>query len=118
MGAAGVLLHQTMELMMSAHVYGDDAVPRDTDAGEEEPGFALSFDENAIEELLYGRNLPPEERLEQLQALRVELDAMRSADIGDDPRDLLGEVDRAIASLTAGMAHPENAPLDETQWEE
>ncbi|WDR02263.1 hypothetical protein PSQ19_16750 [Devosia algicola] len=66
----------------------------------DEPGIAQPISQSEIEELLYGDDRPAEQRLERLHEIRHELAARESADFGgEDPAALLGEVDRAIASL-------------------
>jgi hypothetical protein len=75
---------------------------------------ALPVSQAEIEELLYGDDRPPDERLERLQELAAELRAQEPGDFGDgDPAALLGEIDEAIARLSGDMARDPELAYDE-----
>lgn len=72
-----------------------------------------------IEELLYGDDRPPQERLERLQEIAGELRAQEPGDFGDgDPRALLGEIDEAIARLSGDIDRDPDMPFDEASMDD
>jgi hypothetical protein len=74
------------------------------------PGQPISLAE--IEDLLYGEEIPAEERLERLREFRDQMQDQESTDFGDnDAQSLMGEIDRAITRLS-GATHEFEDPED------
>jgi hypothetical protein len=79
-------------------------LPQDTRPGDanEEVNVGQPVSLNEVEDLLYGDDRPAEQRLERLRELADELRARAAGDIADDDAGaVLGEVERAIATLEA-----------------
>ena len=104
--------------MSSAHpgrILPQDVVPQD---GSGDMLTALPFSQSEVDELLYGDDRPPQERIERLQELAGQLREQEPGDFGDgDPRALLGEIDRAARISGAPFLNPD-IPLASarTQW--
>ena len=65
---------------------------------------ALPVSQAEVEELLYGDDRPPQERLERLQELAGQLRDQETGDFGDgDPHALVREIEEAIARLRGDM---------------
>ena len=90
--------------MSNAHpgrILAQDFVPPD---GSGDMLTALPVAQAEIEELLYGDDRPPAERVTRLQELAAALREDEPGDFGDnDPKALLGEVEEAIARLTGDL---------------
>ena len=100
--------------MTNAHpgrIVPQDLVPEDG-SGETLTAFPVSQAE--IDELLYGDDRPPQERIDRLKELA---DQMRNAEPGDfgdgDPRALLLEIDEAVARLSGDMDREPDLVFDE-----
>jgi hypothetical protein len=89
--------------MVQPHDNSDPLMPYDaTFDATEQIALALPYSQDEIEDLLYGSDRPVEERIDRLKEMRAELAARESGDFGDqDPRDMIGEIDRAISELSA-----------------
>ena len=75
---------------------------------------ALPISQAEIDELLYGDDRPPGERIERLQELAAQLREDEPGDFGDgDPRALLGEINEAIARLQGDMDRDPDLVFDE-----
>ena len=79
---------------------------------------ALPVSQAEIEELLYGDDRPPRERIERLQELAGQLREDLPGDLGDgdglaDSKSLLLEVDEAIARLQGDMDRDPDLVFDE-----
>ena len=67
-----------------------------------------------VEDLLYGDDRPPAERVERLTELADNLRDQEQGDFGDnDPRRLLTEIDAAIARINAALERDPDAEFDE-----
>ena len=100
--------------MSNAHpgrILPQDVVPQD---GWGDMLTALPISQAEIEELLYGDDRPPRERIERLQELAAQLRDQEPGDFGDgDPRALLREIDEAIARLSGDMDRDLDLQFDE-----
>jgi hypothetical protein len=100
--------------MSNAHpgrVLPQDFVPQD---GSGDVLTALPLSQTEIDELLYGDDRPPAERIARLQELAQYLREQEPGDFGDgDPRALLLEVDEAVARLTGDMDRDPDLVFDE-----
>ena len=100
--------------MSSAHpgrILPQDVVPQD---GSGDMLTALPFSQSEVDELLYGDDRPPQERIERLQELAGQLREQEPGDFGDgDPGALLGEIDEAIARLQGDMDRDPDLAFDE-----
>jgi hypothetical protein len=90
--------------MTNAHpgrIIPQDLVPPD---GSGESLSALPVSQAEIEELLYGEDRPVAERIARLQELAGQLRDQEPGDFGDgDPAALVGEIEGAIARLSADL---------------
>ena len=90
--------------MSNAHpgrILPQDFVPPD---GSGDMLTALPVSQAEIDDLLYGDDRPPEERVTRLQELAAALRDDEPGDFGDnDPKALLGEVEEAIARLSGDL---------------
>jgi hypothetical protein len=90
--------------MTNAHpgrIVPQDLVPQD---GSGSSLTALPISQAEVDELLYGDDRPPRERIARLQEVAAMLRDDEPGDFGDgDPHALLGEVDEAIARLQGDM---------------
>ena len=90
--------------MSNAHpgrILAQDFVPPD---GSGDMLTALPFSQAEVEELLYGDDRPPAERMTRLQEFAAMLRDDEPGDFGDnDPKSLLGEVEEAIARLSGDL---------------
>jgi len=88
-----------------------DVVPQD---GWGDVLTALPVSQAEVEELLYGDDRPPQERVERLQELAGQLRDQEPGDFGDgDPHALLREIDEAIARLSGDMERDPDLEFDE-----
>ena len=86
-------VNQDSILLAKDLLFGDD---------DERPGPAQPVSQAEIEDLLYSDELSADERLTRLRQLRDEETTLETVDFGDeDPRDVLGEINRAISRLEA-----------------
>ena len=92
--------------MSETHNHGI-TMPQETNFDNaDQPGISQPYSQAEIADLLFSDDRPVEERLERLREIRSELAGRESADWGDeDPAALLGEVDRAIDTLTTDEAN-------------
>jgi hypothetical protein len=101
-------------VMSNAHpgrILPQDVSPQD---GSGDMLTALPFGQSEVEELLYGDDRPPRERIERLQELAAQMRDDETGDFGDgDPRALLGEINEAIARLQADMDRDPDLVFDE-----
>jgi len=75
---------------------------------------ALPVSQAEIEDLLYGDDRPPRERIERLQELAMQMREDEPGDFGDgDPKALLGEIEEAIARLSGDMGRDLDLAFDE-----
>lgn len=75
---------------------------------------ALPISQAEIEDLLYGDDRPPAERVERLSELADSLRNREPGDFGDnDPGRLLVEIDGAIARLTGALERDPELEFDE-----
>ena len=80
---------------------------------------ALPISQAEIEELLYGDDRPPAERIERLQDLAAQLRDDTPGDFGDgDPRALLREIDEAVARLQGDMDRDPDLVFDEVSTDD
>jgi hypothetical protein len=80
---------------------------------------ALPVSQTEIDELLYGDDRPPQDRLQRLQELAVELREDEHSDFGDgDPAALLGEIDEAIARLSGDINRDPDMVYDEPSMDD
>ncbi len=90
--------------MSNAHpgrILPQDVVPQD---GWGDMLTALPVSQAEIDELLYGDDRPPAERIARLQELAAQLREQEPGDFGDgDPRALVTEIDEAIARLSGDL---------------
>ena len=95
--------------MSESHNHGI-IMPQETNFDNaDQPGISQPYSQAEIEDLLFSDDRPVEERLERLREIRSELAGRESADWGDeDPAALLGEVDRAIDTLTTDEANADD----------
>ncbi|SMQ58498.1 hypothetical protein SAMN06295905_0089 [Devosia lucknowensis] len=101
--------------MVQHHDNSDPLMPYDaTFDATEQISLGLPYSQDEIEDLLYGSDRPVEERIDRLKEMRAELATRESGDFGDqDPRDMIGEIDRAITELSADSEQAnENGELD------
>ena len=82
--------------------YAGDIIPQD--AADDDSSFGTNADntvgEADIEEILYGGEHSPKERLSLLRTLRGNISEREASDFGDgDPQALLDEIDERIAEL-------------------
>ncbi len=100
--------------MSNAHpgrIVPQDLVPDD---GSGESLTALPVSQAEIDELLYGDDRPPEERVERLKELAAQMREAEPGDFGDgDPRALLLEIDEAIARLSGDIDRDPDLAFDE-----
>ena len=104
--------------MSNAHpgrILPQDIKPQD---GSGEMLTALPISQAEIDELLYGDDRPPQERIERLQELAAQLRDDMPGDLGDgdglrDTQALLLEVDEAVARLTGDMERDPDLVFDE-----
>jgi hypothetical protein len=105
--------------MTNAHpgrIVPQDLVPQD---GSGSSLTALPVSQTEIDELLYGDDRPPQERIARLQEVAALLRDDEPGDFGDgDPRALLGEVDEAIARLQGDMDREPDLVFDEVSADE
>jgi len=91
-------------------------VPQDIvpDDGSGSSLTALPISQAEVDELLYGDDRPPGERIARLQELAAHLRDDEPGDFGDgDPRALLLEVDEAIVRLQGDMDRDPDLAFDE-----
>jgi hypothetical protein len=75
---------------------------------------ALPVSQAEIEELLYGDDRPPGERIERLSEIAESLRQREPGDFGDnDPGALLAEIEGAIAKLSGDMERDLDLAFDE-----
>ncbi|MGN6683696.1 MAG: hypothetical protein ACTHKD_06760, partial [Devosia sp.] len=80
---------------------------------------ALPISQAEIEELLYGDDRPPAERIERLQDLAAQLRDDTPGDFGDgDPQALLREIDEAVARLQGDMDRDPDLAFDEVSTDD
>lgn len=104
--------------MTNAHpgrILPQDVVPQD---GWGDMVTALPISQAEIEELLYGDDRPPRERIERLQELAGFLRTQEPGDLGDgdgpaDSKALLLEIDEAVARLSGDMERDPDLAFDE-----
>lgn len=83
----------------------------------DQPGIDYPFTQDEIDDLLYSETGAAADRLARLLELRDQITARRSAEwMGDDPQNLLGEIERAIQNLQGASRDDEEREysLDET----
>ena len=79
-------------------------LPQDTQPGDanEEVIAGQPVSLNEVDDLLYGEDRPADQRLDRLRELAEEQRNRAAGEIGDDDaRSVLGEIERAIATLDA-----------------
>jgi hypothetical protein len=100
--------------MTSAHpgrIVPQDVVPQD---GSGDMLTALPISQAEVEELLYGDDRPPRERIERLQELAGQLRDQQPGDFGDgDPHALVREIEEAIARLSGDMERDVDLQFDD-----
>jgi hypothetical protein len=100
--------------MTNAHpgrITPQDVVPQD---GSGEMLTALPISQSEVEELLYGDDRPPGERIERLQELAGQLRDQQPGDFGDgDPHALLREIEEAIARLRGDIERDVDLQFDD-----
>jgi hypothetical protein len=80
---------------------------------------ALPVSQAEVEELLYGDDRPPQERIERLQELAAQMREQEPGDFGDgDPHALLREIDEAIARLTGDINRDPGLVFDEVSTDD
>lgn len=90
-----------MSNLHPGRVLPQDIAPQD---GGGEMMTALPFSQAEIDDLLYGDDRPPAERLARLNEIAEHLRGDEPADFGDDdPGRLLAEIDRATARITGSL---------------
>jgi hypothetical protein len=88
-----------------------DVVPPD---GSGNVLTALPVSQSEIDDLLYGDDRPPRERLQRLRELALQLREDEPGDFGDgDPAALVGEIDEAIARLSGDIERDPDMVYDE-----
>ena len=100
--------------MSSQHpgrVLPQDVVPQD---GGGEMMTALPVSQAEIEDLLYGDDRPPAERVERLNEIAELLRNSEPGDFGDDdPGKLLAEIERATARINSSLERDPDLEFDE-----
>ncbi len=100
--------------MSNAHpgrIVPQDVVPDD---GSGDTLTALPFGQAEVDELLYGDDRPPAERIERLQELAAQMRDQEPGDFGGgDTKALLGEIDEAIARLRGDVERDPDLVFDE-----
>ena len=105
--------------MSNAHpgrIIPQDVVPED---GSGDTLTALPFGQDEIDELLYGDDRPPGERIARLQELAGQMRDQEPGDFGGgDTKALLGEIDEAIARLSGDMDRDLDLAYDEVSTDD
>lgn len=100
--------------MSSQHpgrVLPQDVVSQD---GGGEMMTALPISQAEIDDLLYGDDRPPAERVERLNELAEILRSSEPGDFGDDdPGKLLAEIERAVARINGSLERDPDLEFDE-----
>jgi hypothetical protein len=80
---------------------------------------ALPVSQAEVEELLYGDDRSPQERIERLQELAAQMREQEPGDFGDgDLHALLREIDEAIARLTGDINRDPGLEFDEVSTDD
>jgi len=80
---------------------------------------ALPISQAEIDELLYGDDRPPQERIARLQELAAQMHEQEPGDFGDgDPRALLLEIDEAVARLSGDLDRDPDLAFDEVSTDD
>jgi hypothetical protein len=105
--------------MSNAHpgrIIPQDLLPQD---GGGDMLTAMPISQAEIEDLLYGDDRPPQERIERLQELAGQMRDQQPGDFGDgDPRALLLEIDEAVARLRGDMDRDPDLAFDEVSTDD
>jgi len=109
--------------MSNAHpgrILPQDVVPQD---GWGDMITALPVSQAEIEELLYGEDRPPQERVDRLKELAAQMREQEPGDFGDgdglaDSKALLLEIDEAIARLSGDMERDPELAYDEVSTDD
>ena len=100
-----------MSNLHPGRILPQDIVPDD---GSGDMLTALPFGQDEIDELLYGDDRPPGERIERLSELAAAMRDQEPGDFGNgDTKALLGEIDEAIARLRGDMDRDPDLVFDE-----
>lgn len=100
-----------MSNMHPGRIVPQDVVPDD---GGGETLTALPISQAEIDELLYGDDRPPGERIERLQELAAQMRDQEPGDFGGgDTKALLLEIDEAVARLRGDMERDPDLVFDE-----
>ncbi len=105
--------------MSNAHpgrIIAQDLLPQD---GGGDVLTAMPISQVEIDELLYGDDRPPAERIARLQELGQQMREQEPGDFGDgDPRALLLEIDAAVARLRGDMDRDPDLAFDEMSMDD
>jgi hypothetical protein len=105
-----------MSNLHPGRIIPQDLVPED---GSGETLTALPFGQAEIDELLYGDDRPPGERIERLQELAAQMRDQEPGDFGGgDTKALLGEIDEAIARLVGNMDRDPDLVFDDVSTDD
>jgi hypothetical protein len=100
-----------MSNLHPGRVLPQDVVPQD---GWGEVMTALPISQAEIDDLLYGDDRPPAERVERLSEIAEFLRSREPGDFGDDdPGRLLDEIERAIARINGSLERDPDLEYDE-----
>jgi hypothetical protein len=105
-----------MSNLHPGRIIPQDLVPQD---GSGDMLTALPVSQAEIDELLYGDDRPPGERIERLQELAAQMRDQEPGDFGGgDTKALLGEIDEAIARLRGDMDRDPDLVFDDVSTDD
>jgi hypothetical protein len=91
--------------MVQQHDNSDSIITQDGNFDAvDQPGLSHPHSQNEIEDLLYASDRSVEDRVARLREIRDEMTVRESGDFGEeDPRDMIGEINRAIETLQGDL---------------
>ena len=105
-----------MSNMHPGRIVPQDVVPDD---GGGDMLTALPISQAEIDELLYGDDRPPGERIERLRELAAQMRDQEPGDFGGgDTKALLGEIDEAVARLRGDMDRDPDLVFDDVSTDD
>jgi hypothetical protein len=91
--------------MVQQHDNSDGIITQDGNFDAvDQPGLSHPYSQNEIDDLLYASDRSVEDRVARLREIRDEMTVRESGDFGEeDPRDMIGEINRAIETLQGDL---------------
>ena len=96
--------------MVQQHDNSDSIISQDESYDAvDQPGLSNPYSQNEIDDLLYSSERSVEDRIQRLSEIRAEMQARASGDFGgQDGRDMLAEIDRALDELRGDSQTADN----------